>query len=45
MAAAVAAKSGILSPLRLRIVLAGLFLAKPMLASGQQRRKGRPVAA
>jgi DMSO/TMAO reductase YedYZ heme-binding membrane subunit len=40
-----AVKTGVLSPLRLTIVLAVLFLAKPIRALGQQRRKGRPVAA
>jgi sulfoxide reductase heme-binding subunit YedZ len=38
-------KTGVLSPLRLTIVLAVLLLARPILTWGQQRRKGRPVAA
>ena len=38
-------KTGVLSPLRLTIVLAVLLLARPLLTWGQQRKKDRPVAA
>ena len=38
-------KTGVLSPLRLTIVLAVLLLARLILTWGQQRKKGHPVAA
>jgi sulfoxide reductase heme-binding subunit YedZ len=38
-------KTGVLSPLRLTIVLAVLLLARPILNWSQQRKKDRPVAA
>jgi methionine sulfoxide reductase heme-binding subunit len=38
-------KTGVLSPLRLTIVLAVLLLARPILTWSQQRKKDRPVAA